>query len=120
MKAFIIGSGTLGSTTAFLLAEHGLCDEIVLFDTYEPLAKNHALDLMQSVCLTTNVSIRQGALEDMAGSDLVVMAAGLREWSSSPDFVGAAVAMAPLIEQIAENPKRAPNAIVITMTNPVD
>ena len=120
MKAFMIGSGTLGSTTAFLLAEHGLYDEIVLFDTYEPLVTNHTLDLIQSVCLTTNVSVRQGKLEDMADSDLVVMAAGLREWASSPDFVGAAVAMAPLIEQIAENLKKAPNAIVITMTNPVD
>ncbi len=120
MKAFIIGSGTLGSTTAFLLAEHGLYDEIVLFDTYEPLALNHSMDLLQSVCLTTNVSVRQGGLDQMEGSDLVVMSAGLRSKSSSPDFVGTAVEMAPLLTQIADALRTAPNAIVITMTNPVD
>jgi malate/lactate dehydrogenase len=120
MKAFIIGSGTLGSTTAFLLAEHGLYDEIVLFDSYAPLAVNHSMDLLQSVCLTTNVTVRQGELTDMAGSDLVVMAAGLYSKASTPDFVGSAVEMAPLLEQIAQALRTAPNAIVITMTNPVD
>lgn len=120
MKAFIIGSGTLGSTTAFLLAEHGLYDDVVLFDPYEPLAVNHAMDLTQAFCLTTDPTVRAGSLDDMAGSDLVVMSAGLRSKAATPDFVGTAIEMAPLIESIANGLKTAPDAIVITMTNPVD
>ncbi|MGN1290218.1 MAG: malate dehydrogenase [Bradyrhizobium sp.] len=120
MKAFIIGSGTLGSTTGFLLAEHGLYDEIVLFDPFAPLAVNHSMDMLQAVCLTTNVAVRAGSLADMAGSDLVVMSAGIRSKASTPDFVGTAVEMAPLIGQIADALRTAPDAIVVTMTNPVD
>lgn len=120
MKAFIIGSGTLGSTTAFLLAEHGLYDDIVLYDPFAPLAVNHAMDLTQAFCLTTVPTVRAGGLEDMAGSRLVVMSAGLRSKASGADFVGMAIEMAPLIESVAAALRTAPEAIVVTMTNPVD
>ncbi|MDR0586857.1 MAG: hypothetical protein LBG26_06425 [Treponema sp.] len=44
-RAAIIGTGNVGSTTAFSLAVQGIVNELVLVDSDERKAEGHALDL---------------------------------------------------------------------------
>ena len=122
MKAFIIGgAGTIGSASAFLLAKEGLCNEIVLYDTYMPMAMNHAMDMLQAVSGISGAVIRTGTLEDMADSDLVVSAFGYPREDADKFGKRDVEMVLPIIEEVCSTLKKyAPKAVVITMTNPLD
>ena len=122
MKAFVFGgAGTLGSTSAFLLAKEGLYDEIVLCDTFAPKAKNHAMDMGQAVWASTQADIRSGELSDMDGADLVISAFGIPQSNPGAWSYDDTQHMLPILTELCDNLRtRAPEAAVITMTNPVD
>lgn len=122
MKAFVFGgAGTLGSTSAFLLAKEGLCDEIVLCDVFADKAKNHAMDMGQALWAASGAEVRCGGLSDLDGADLVISAFSVP--GSNPGAwrrEDTERAMPILTELCAALRERAPGAVVITMTNPVD
>jgi malate dehydrogenase len=120
MKITIIGAaGTLGSCSAFYIGVNKLADEIVLIDPWEGMLKAHCMDLSASLS-KLDVSVRRGGYEDMAGSEIVVVA------SAAPDKgVNSSAGRLPgnfaIVKENAENiQKYSPEAIVITETNPVD
>lgn len=119
MKITVIGAtGNIGSCAAFNICSHRLADELVLIDNPLPdrLAM-HALDLTAAVT-GKDMEVRGGKDEDMAGSDIVVIAAGSAQTVTSrlevlPNNL-------PIIREIGKNiVKYCPGAIVITATNPV-
>lgn len=120
MKITIVGAGgSVGSPTAFYLATEKLADELVLIDSKENLAQQHAMDMNTAVS-TLNVKVRAGSYEDMVGSDIVIDAAGAVQ-----GIIKDRMEMLPknvvIVKGIAKNIKEyAPNAIIITATNPVD
>ena len=72
-KVSFIGSGTLGSTTAYTLGMKGLCDEIVLYDIAGNLAEHHSLDIGQAICKSFNTKITAATSPDaIDGSDVVI------------------------------------------------
>ena len=127
-KIAVIGAGFYGSTTAQRLAEYDLFDTVVLTDIIEGRPEGLALDLNQSrsvegfetrvVGVTTG---RDGAgYEAIAGSDIVVITAGLprRPGMSRMDLIEV---NARIVRQVAENVVRhAPDAVVIVVSNPLD
>lgn len=125
-KITVVGAGFVGATTAQRLAERNYAD-IVLADVTEFVAEGKALDLLEAgpiVGYDVNVSgvtIKDGAgYEKIAGSDLVVMTAGIarKPGMSRDDLILTNMKIVGgWAEQIA---KHAPNAIVIVVTNPVD
>lgn len=122
MKVFIVGGGgLLGSTTAFCIAEKGLADEIVLYDAAPGLAEHHAFDLTEAMCMISPTRIRAGGWADIKGSDIVISAAGLELDKHSQDDVQNASLLMSLLKALAAGLRDlAPDAVVITMTNPVD
>ncbi|MBI3087466.1 MAG: malate dehydrogenase [Candidatus Omnitrophica bacterium] len=117
----IVGAGQVGATTAHLLLMKGLAD-LVLLDVVEGLAKGKALDLAQAAA-TEGLPVRvAGGTDDaaMAGSRLVVVTAGLarKPGMSREDLLDAnAAIVGPIADQIAA---RAPEAVVVVVTNPLD
>lgn len=117
----IVGAGQVGATTAHLLLMKGLAD-LVLLDVVEGLAKGKALDLAQAAA-TEGLPVRVAGGTDyaaMAGSRLVVVTAGLarKPGMSREDLLDAnAAIVGPIAEAIAA---RAPEAVVIVVTNPLD
>jgi malate dehydrogenase len=124
----VIGAGFYGSTTAQRLAEYDLFDTVVLTDIIEGRPEGLALDLNQSrpvegfetrvVGVTTG---RDGAgYEAIAGSDIVVITAGLprKPGMSRMDLIEV---NARIVRQVAENvAQHAPDAVVVVVSNPLD
>ena len=123
MKATIIGgAGRVGSNTAFALQMDGTLAEIVLVDVMREQAQGEALDLRHGAALAAPQRIRAGGCEDAAGSDLVIVTAGLRRKpdESRLELVNRNVA---LFRGILDDLRRVPlpeSAILIVVANPVD
>ncbi len=121
-KISIIGAGRVGESTAQILAYRDHAHEVMLTDIREGVAKGTALDLQESAPLFGFDSKVNGDHnnEAIAGSDIVVITAGLprKPGMSRSDVLEANLAVIhPLADDVM---KYAPNAIVILVTNPVD
>ncbi len=121
MKVSIIGAaGIVGSCTAFAIADQELADEIVLLDTKQNVVTNHAMDIHAAMIGRKNMSVHSGSYEDLAGSNIVIIAAGIHFPAIAPVPEKLAPNI-PIIKSIAANIDRCcPEAVVITATNPVD
>ena len=120
MKISIIGAaGSVGAPVAFHIAASGLAETIVMIDVRANFAKQHAMDISTAVS-ALNVSVRAGEYEDLAGSDIVINAAGAPQGLIA-DRMEMLQVNIPLVREIALQVKRyCPAAVVITATNPVD
>jgi malate dehydrogenase len=127
-KVTVVGAGFYGSTTAQRLAEFDVFDTVVLTDIVEGKPEGLALDLNQSRPIegfeTKVVGVTTGAngegYEAIAGSDVVVITAGLprKPGMSRMDLLEV---NAKIVRSVAENvAKYAPNAVVIVVSNPLD
>ena len=120
MKISIIGAGgSVGSPAAFYLATQKLADEFVLIDYAENLAIQHSMDIGTAVS-SRDVKVVAGSYEDMKGSDIVLITAGVPQ-GVIKDRMELLPKNAELMKQFAEHIKKyCPNAIIMTATNPAD
>ncbi len=120
-KISIIGGGFVGSTCAHWLLSRDLGD-IVLLDIAEGPVQGRALDLLQSSALSRfNPDIKGTAnYQDIQGSDIVIITAGrTRSPGMSRDELQNI--NTEIIRQVCEQVReRAPEAVVIIVTNPLD
>jgi len=120
-KVSIIGAGMTGSTTAHWLAELEIAD-LVLVDIVDGMPQGKALDLLEAMpVIGKDVTITgSNSFEATAGSDIVVITAGLpRKPGMSREDLLAANANIVRTATI-ESLKHAPEAIFIILTNPLD
>lgn len=127
-KVAVVGAGFYGSTTAQRLAEYDIFETVVLTDIIEGKPEGLALDLNQSrpvegfeTKVVGQTTSRDGeGYEAIAGSDVVVVTAGLprKPGMSRMDLIGT---NARIVRQVSENIARhAPEAVVIVVSNPLD
>lgn len=120
VKVGVLGAaGVVGSSSAFRLAEQGFVSEIVMIDTREKLVQSHALDILQAVSGLNGTVVRCGAWPDLAGCNIVVMAAsvpgeGFKTGESIAKY------MTLLRETAGQLAAHCPEAVVICASNPVD
>jgi len=121
MKVSIIGSGNVGVACALYLAEKKVAN-ITLVDIVEDWAKGKAMDIVQASPIR-RYDVHIHGYSDMSmikDSDVIVVTAGKPRLPgmSREDLIKDNVKiMKSVSEEIA---KYAPNAIVITVTNPLD
>ena len=73
-KVAIVGTGLVGSSTAFSLVTQGVCDEVLMTDINKERAIGEAMDLNHSIeYLNRNVKVKDGEYGDV---DVVVITAG--------------------------------------------
>jgi malate dehydrogenase len=120
-KVTVIGAGNVGATTAQRIVEAGLAD-VVLIDVVEGLPQGKALDLAESapVQLHDHAIVGTNDYADTAGSDVVVVTAGLaRQPGMSRDDL--LLKNAGIVRAVVANAAaQSPNAILIIVTNPLD
>ena len=76
-KVAIVGTGLVGSTTAYSLITQGVCDEVMMIDINKERAYGEMLDLQDSIeYLNRNVKITTGTFEECGDVDIVVITAG--------------------------------------------
>jgi malate dehydrogenase len=120
-KITVVGSGNVGTTTAQLIAEKDLAD-VVLVDIVEGIPQGKALDIQEACPLWGSSSkvIGTNSYEDTAGSDIVVITAGLarKPGMSRDDLLQA---NAKIIKDVSKSAADvSPDAIFIMVTNPMD
>ena len=76
-KVAIVGTGLVGSSTAFSLITQGVCEEILMIDLNKERALGEAMDLNHCIeYLNRNTKIRVGSYEECGDVDIVVITAG--------------------------------------------
>jgi L-lactate dehydrogenase len=75
----VIGVGRVGQACAYALVLRGSCREIVLVDRVRQRAEGVAADIGYGSPLSPVVSIADGDWDDLAGTDLVLITAGVNE-----------------------------------------
>lgn len=121
LKVTVVGAGQVGSTTAMRVAESGLAD-VALIDIYGDLARGKALDISQSLPLTSSSARVTGGSDYAlaAGSDIAAVTAGFpREpGMSRADLLNRNAAVVK--EVVLSLAREAPDCVLIMVTNPLD
>jgi malate dehydrogenase len=120
-KITIIGAGNVGATAAHWAASRGL-GNVLLLDVVEGVPQGKALDLLQGgpVDGFDNLVAGSNDFADSAGSDVVIITAGLarKPGMSRDDLLAKNVA---IVKSCAEQAaKYSPDCVLIVVTNPID
>lgn len=120
-KIALVGAGQIGGTMALVLAQKQLGD-VVLIDVAEGVPQGKALDIMEGRLVLNSSCEVTGSnnYDDLAGADVVIVTAGLprKPGMSRDDLLEVNFG---IIEKVGLGIKaKAPNALVIVVTNPLD
>jgi L-lactate dehydrogenase len=119
-KITIVGSGAIGTTIAYSLVLRRPKLEIVLRNRDERKSWAKAFDISHCVPALEGSTIRAGSLDETAGSDIVVVTAGVLpkvDGKRSDVLRDNIEAYRGMISPLAA---RSENAVFIVVTNPID
>lgn len=119
-KITIIGTGFVGSTTAYTLMMSGLVSELVLIDLNGEKALGEVMDLNHGMPFVRPVRIFKGDYSDCAGSDIVIITAGANQKPGETriDLVHKNTEVfKSIVSQVVLYNK---DCILLVVTNPVD
>lgn len=120
-KVAVVGAGNVGATVAHQILQHEIADT-VLIDVVEGMPQGKALDLAESTPVESLGVLAEGGNDYalLKGCDVVVITAGIaRKPGMSRDDLLAT--NAGIIKTAAEHVKtKAPQAMVLVVTNPLD
>jgi L-lactate dehydrogenase len=126
MKVAIIGVGAVGAATAMAIAMRARARELVLIDRERARAKAVATDMHYGVPLSPLVSLSDGDYDDLAGTRLAIIAAGVNEKAGGAtdrnDPLGRLRLLQPNVKVFEDIVPRlikaAPEAVILIATNP--
>ncbi|MHA7965394.1 L-lactate dehydrogenase [Paenibacillus sp. CAU 1782] len=119
-KIVVIGTGAVGSTTAYTLLLRNRMDELVLIDANHNKAAGDALDMNHGMAFLGQADVWAGTYADCAGADIIIITAGAAQkpGESRTDLLKRNVAIFDsIIEQVLPYNK---DAILLIASNPVD
>ena len=122
-KVSVVGAaGTVGAAAGYNIALRDVADELVFVDIpdKEDDTVGQAADANHGVAYDSNTTIRQGGYGDTAGSDVVVITAGIprQPGQTRTDLAGD---NAPIMEDIGSSlAEHNDDFVTITTSNPVD
>ena len=120
-KVTVVGAGNVGATTAQRIFDKGYAD-VVLIDVVEGLPQGKALDMLEAGPIVASDAsvVGSNSYEDTAGSDIVVITAGIarRPGMSRDDLLTTNMSIVGSVT--AEVIKHSPSAILIVVSNPLD
>ncbi|NLV13019.1 malate dehydrogenase [Haloarcula argentinensis] len=122
-KVSVVGAaGTVGAAAGYNIALRDIADEVVFVDIpdKEDDTVGQAADTNHGIAYDSNTHVRQGGYEDTAGSDVVVITAGIprQPGQTRIDLAGD---NAPIMEDIQSSlDEHNDDYISLTTSNPVD
>lgn len=120
MKVGIVGSGFVGATAAYALVMQGVGREVVLVDRNTARAAAEADDIRHAVPFAYPLDVWAGDYADLAGSRVVVLAAGVGQKPGETRLHLLQRNAHVFAEIVPEIVKYAPDAVLVVATNPVD
>jgi malate dehydrogenase (NAD) (EC 1.1.1.37) len=122
-KVSVIGAaGTVGAAVGYSLALRDVVDELVFVDIpdKENETVGQAADTNHGIAYDSNTTVRQGGYPATAGSDVVVITAGIPR-SPGQTRIDLAADNAPIMEDIgASLADHSDDFVTVTTSNPVD
>ncbi len=119
-KVGLVGTGLVGSSFAYGLMIRGLASELALVDARPEKAIGEMMDFNHGLSFTTPMKISAGGYEDLAGSHVVVIAAGASQ-KPGESRLDLLARNAEIFRSIVPEVVRCnPNGIILIATNPVD
>lgn len=117
----MVGAGNVGATTAARIVDGGYAD-VVLVDVIEGMPQGKALDMAESTpVFGSDVQVTgTNSYDDVAGSDVVVITAGVarRPGMSRDDLL---ITNMNIVGSVAgEVAKAAPDTVLVIVSNPLD
>ena len=120
-KVTVIGSGNVGATAARSIADKELAD-VVILDILDGIPQGKGLDILEACPVEGSDARVVGTNDyaDTAGSDIVVITAGLarKPGMSRDDLLSKNFAITKAVTE--EVIKHSPNCIIMPVTNPLD
>ena len=121
-KVVIVGTGNVGSTTAYSILNQGLCEEIVLIDVNKDKAYAEALDMAHSVYfMNRNINVHAGDYNDCADADVVIITASAPMPKDSTSRLEMLAPSMRIMKSIVSSIMASGfNGILLVISNPVD
>jgi len=120
-KVTVIGSGNVGATAARSIADKELAD-VVILDILDGVPQGKGLDILEACPVEGSDArvIGTNDYADTAGSDIVVITAGLarKPGMSRDDLLSKNFSIIKAVTE--EVMKHSPNCIIMPVTNPLD
>jgi malate dehydrogenase len=121
-KIAVIGAGNVGATLVQRLAEKELAKTVVVVDVVDGVPQGKALDIMQSgpVYGYDTQVVGTNGYEEVDGAELVIITAGIarKPGMSRDDLLET---NARILREVCTQVKaKAPNSVVIVVSNPLD
>ncbi len=118
-KVSIIGAaGTLGSSCAMSLAMNDMIHELCLIDVNNSLLDNHVMDFENAF---PEKKIYRGTYEHLKESEVIIITAGVPNRNNETSRNAYLIDNIKIIREIGSQIENyAPNAVIITASNPVD
>lgn len=119
-KVAVIGTGFVGSASAFALMQSGLFSEMVLLDMDHKKAEGEAMDISHGEAYARPMKIYAGTYDDIADASIIIITAGANQKPGETrlDLVQKNVGIFKTI--IPEIAKRNYQGILLIVANPVD
>jgi L-lactate dehydrogenase len=119
-RVVIIGTGAVGTTTAYTLFLRERVSELVLIDANKEKALGEALDMNHGLPFTGGVKLWAGDYSDCAQADIIIIAAGASQ-RPGETRIDLLKRNADIFDQIIKNIIKYNNhGIILVATNPVD
>lgn len=119
-RVVIIGTGSVGTTTAYTLFLRERVSELVLIDANKEKALGEALDMNHGLPFTGGVKLWAGDYSDCAQADIIIIAAGASQ-RPGETRIDLLKRNADIFDQIIKNIVKYNNhGIILVATNPVD
>lgn len=120
MKVGIVGAGCVGSTAAYALVMRGVGRAIVLVDKNADRAVAEADDIRHAVPFANPLEISAGDYDELTGCRVVVLCAGVGQRPGETRLHLLQRNADVFHEIVPQVLKRAPEAVLVVATNPVD
>jgi len=120
-KVSIIGCGKVGMSAAFSILHTGVVNELVLFGRDKSKLIGEELDLEHGLSFLSPCQIKASdSYEDLAGSDIVIIAAGISQKPGDTRLNLVEKNLEIIQITIPQVIKHAPESVILIVSNPVD
>ncbi len=119
-KIAIIGTGSVGATTAYACIMRNIAAQIMLVDVDEKKCKGEVLDLSDALPFSATSKVEQATFTQAAQADIIIIAAG-KPQSPGQKRTELLEINGKIVKSIIEklNPIN-PKSVIIVVSNPVD
>ena len=116
----VVGTGFVGSTTAYALLMSGMAAEIVLIGRNQRRAEGHVHDLRDAAVFSHRTRIVAGEIGDCCSADITILTVGVSQSGAKSRLEGMKETAAILKGLVRDVSRHNPRGILLIASNPVD